>query len=93
MIRVSAGTLIFIMKRGLWLWCLMPLSTIFQLYRGSQFYWWRKLEYDYPEKTTNLSHEERDYHILAMHVHVLINIKWIPINIDFTSNLAQKRVF
>ena len=40
------------------LWCSTPILVIFKLYRGCQFYWWRKPER--PEKTT-------DYYDIILH--------------------------
>jgi len=65
------------------LWYVMPLSTIFKLYRGGRFYWWRKPIYQY--KTTDLPQ------LIYIHYHTMFYRLHLVMSAIRTHNVSSDR--
>jgi hypothetical protein len=68
------------------LWFLAPLSTLFQLDHGGQFYLWRNSEY--PKKTTDLS-QVTDKHFVIWLTSISLLSFIVVVNHSLQNNIYQ----
>lgn len=62
--------IIFVFRLFVCLWFLTPLSTLYQLYRGGQFHWWKKPQY-LPQITDKLYSVFRSFRFDREVVHTI----------------------
>jgi hypothetical protein len=72
---------------GLGLWCLTPLSAIFQLYHGGEFYWWLREQKYYSTYKALMSSSITDIKVPNKHGGSRVHDYIVPL-LGFTTTYA-----